>query len=116
MSCGYAIASPADRLMAPFLVPKGLPETDVAAKLFENFKVLYGLFTRAAQATALKSQQAVNRARYARTFAPGETVFRRLPGPGRLPKHLFPEPSTGPYRRGSRKRVYVFELFWMGVF
>eukprot|EP00969_Alexandrium_andersonii_P302716 13381233-Alexandrium_andersonii.AAC.1 len=42
-------------------------------------------------------QDYVNRTRHYRSLDPGEVVFRRQPGPARLPKRLFPEPSTGPY-------------------
>eukprot|EP00969_Alexandrium_andersonii_P113093 4999105-Alexandrium_andersonii.AAC.1 len=42
-------------------------------------------------------QDYVNRTRHYRSLDPGEAVFRRQPGPARLPKRLFPEPSTGPY-------------------
>ena len=45
----------------------------------------------------MRAECRANRTRHERTFVRGETVFRRMPGPGRLPKHLFPEPSTGPY-------------------
>eukprot|EP00969_Alexandrium_andersonii_P230701 10188405-Alexandrium_andersonii.AAC.1 len=34
MSTGYALASSVDARLAPFMVPQGLPETDVAARLF----------------------------------------------------------------------------------
>eukprot|EP00969_Alexandrium_andersonii_P049264 2161833-Alexandrium_andersonii.AAC.1 len=42
-------------------------------------------------------QDYVNRTRRYRSLGPGEVVFRRQPGPARLPERLFPEPSTGPY-------------------
>eukprot|EP00969_Alexandrium_andersonii_P081499 3592070-Alexandrium_andersonii.AAC.1 len=79
------------------MVPAGLPETDVAARLFSGFRELYGVFQRLGQETGLKMQDYVNRTRHYRSFDPGEVVFRRQPGPARLPKRLFPEPSTGPY-------------------
>ena len=40
MSCGYGLLSPADSKVAPFMVPNGTAETDVAAKLFLNWKEL----------------------------------------------------------------------------
>ena len=43
LSCAYAIAHPLDRQLAPFRVPKGAPETDEAARLFDSFRELYGL-------------------------------------------------------------------------
>ena len=45
---------------------------------------------------SLRQQMRINRTRPDRVFYPGEIVFRRLPPGARLPKHLFPEPSTGP--------------------
>ena len=97
MSCGFAIATPQEPRLAPFLVPTGLPETDVAVKLFSNFREVYGMFHRVKAEESLRNQMRVNSSRHERTFAPGETVFRRLPVGARLPKHLFPEPSSGPY-------------------
>ena len=45
MTAGYAIASSVDKRLAPFQVPTGLAETDVATKLFANFKETCTLFT-----------------------------------------------------------------------
>ena len=97
MLCGSSIATPNDNRLAPFLVPSGLPQTDVAARLFSNFRELYTLFMRVKTEETLRSQLRVNLGRHERTFFPGETVFRRLPMGARLPKHLLPEPSSGPY-------------------
>ena len=83
--------------MALFAVPQGVAETDVAARLFSNFRELYGLFTRVKAEESLRQQMRINRTRPDRVFYPGEIAFRRLPPGARLPKHLFPEPSTGPY-------------------
>ena len=46
VSCGYALPTEVDERLRPFLVPQGLPETDVAVRLFENFRELYSLFHR----------------------------------------------------------------------
>ena len=54
MTCGYAIASSVDRRLAPFMVPKGLPETEVCAKLFPSWKELYGCFSATTRRRALK--------------------------------------------------------------
>ena len=56
MTAGYAIASSVDKRLAPFQVPTGLAETDVAAKLFANFKETCALFTRCTQDLALRRQ------------------------------------------------------------
>ena len=37
------MASPADERFAPFTVPQSLPETDVAVRLFANFRELLAL-------------------------------------------------------------------------
>ena len=97
MACGYAIASPIDRQLAPSLVPKGLAESDVAARLFTNWVELHGLFSRASRDAALRVQIRVNHNRHRRELHQGETVFRKLPHGARMQKHLFPAPSCGPY-------------------
>ena len=81
-----------------------LPETDVASKLFDGFRGLMGVFTRAAQEAALKAQMAENKTRVERTFEKGEVVFRKLPSPARMSKHLFPAPCTGPYQIEEQPR------------
>ena len=55
------------------------------------------MFQRLGQDTAQKMQDKANRSRRARTFDPGEVVFRKMPGPARLPKRWFPDPCSGPY-------------------
>ena len=97
ISCGWSITSAVDRLLVPFRVPPGLPETDAAAKLFTSFRELYGVFTRASREQGFRDELRRNQHRYDRTFEVGDTVFRRVPRGARLPKHIFPEPSTGPY-------------------
>eukprot|EP00969_Alexandrium_andersonii_P160211 7078121-Alexandrium_andersonii.AAC.1 len=37
-SSGYTLASSVDARLAPFMVPQGLPETEVAARLFSGFR------------------------------------------------------------------------------
>eukprot|EP00969_Alexandrium_andersonii_P240380 10611974-Alexandrium_andersonii.AAC.1 len=64
MSTGYALASSVDARLTPFMVPQGLPETDVAARLFSGFRELYGLFQRLNQEASLKMQDYVNRTRH----------------------------------------------------
>ena len=89
LSCAYGIATTAEARLMPFMVPTGLPETHVAANLFNRFRELYGVFKRATQDAAFKQQLKENKLRVDRTFEPGETVFRRLPRPARMPQHLF---------------------------
>ena len=97
MSCGYAIAVPDDARLTPFMAPDGVASTDIAVRLFANFRELYGLFQRVKTEESMRSQMRLNATRHERVFEKGETVFRRLPAGARLPKHLFPEPSSGPY-------------------
>ena len=42
LSCGYVLASATDKRLAPFEVPKLLPETEVAKESFSRFRELYG--------------------------------------------------------------------------
>ena len=59
--------------------PPGQAETDVAKKLFDNFKELHGIFSRMTAHEAQQKQDELNRKRSFRVFEKGETVFRRLP-------------------------------------
>eukprot|EP00969_Alexandrium_andersonii_P183186 8094331-Alexandrium_andersonii.AAC.1 len=65
MSTGYA-------RLTPFMVLQGLPETDVAARLFNGFRELYGMFQRLAQESSQKMQDYFNRTRRYRSLDPGE--------------------------------------------
>ena len=97
LACAYGIASDSDRALAPFMIPQGLPETEQVATMFSRFRQLYGTLTRFNRENALNAQQRHNATRIDRTFEPGETVFRKLPRPARVAKHLFPSPCSGPY-------------------
>ena len=66
-------------------------------RVFSNFKALYGLYNRVRTEESLRTQMQLNTTRHAKVFEPGDVAFRRLPSGARLPKHLFPEPSSGPY-------------------
>ena len=63
--------------MAPLMVPQGVAVADVAARLFQNFRELAGLFTRWRMDEALRRQTIINRARYARNFNEGDIVASR---------------------------------------
>ena len=97
MSCAYAVVSDTDARLAPFMVPSGLPESDIVAKTFQNFRSIYGTFTRVNRERSINDITASNKDRIVRWFEPGETVFRRMPRGARMPKHMFPPPSRGPY-------------------
>eukprot|EP00969_Alexandrium_andersonii_P026720 1165748-Alexandrium_andersonii.AAC.1 len=60
---GYALASSVDARLTPFMVPQGLPETEIAARLFRGFRELYGVFQRLSQESSRKMQDYVNRTR-----------------------------------------------------
>ena len=79
LPCGWAIATPRGRGLAPFLVPHGLPGTDVAARLFTSFRELYGVFARATREQPFRNELRENQRRYDRDFEQGETVFRKVP-------------------------------------
>ena len=98
MSCGYAIASPMDSRLEPFMVPKGLPETEIAARLFENFRELYGLFQKVTSSTSLLNAFKLNKNRHTMPLREGDLVYRRLPPGSRLPKRLFSDNVRGPYK------------------
>ena len=46
MSTGYSLVRDVDRRLAPFLVPSGTAKTGLAARVFDRFKGLYGIFSR----------------------------------------------------------------------
>ena len=83
--------------MAPFELPWGLPETDIAQKLFERFRELHGVFARSTADEMLKKQEELNRKRTVRVFEKGEVVFRKLPSFARPAKHLLGDRCTGPF-------------------
>ena len=98
LSCAHSIITDTDAKLAPFRVPQGLPESDQVARLFSNFRSIFGQFTRVNREQSIATINAANRDRVTHTFEPGETVFRRMPRNSRLPKHLLPPPSRGPYK------------------
>ena len=104
MSCAYAIVSDTDARLAPFRVPRGLPQSDLVAKTFANFKSIYGTFTRINREKSLMDINAANRSRVIRCFEPGETVFRKMPGNAKTPKGFLPAPNRGPYVGQAARR------------
>ena len=46
MSTGYSLVSDIDRRLAPFTVPNGTAQTEIAARVFDRFRGLYGMFAR----------------------------------------------------------------------
>ena len=80
LSCAWGIACSRDTQLAPFQVPAGTPETDVASGLFSNFRELMGVFTRYSVDAALRTQLAENKTRVERTFESGEIVSQAPSG------------------------------------
>ena len=97
LETGYSLLQEPDVTLAPFLVPKGIAQTDLAARLFCNFRELSGIMKRHKEEKFAKKTLQVNQHRHLRQLMPGETVFRRMPGKARPAKHLLGEPSAGPY-------------------
>ena len=96
--------------MAPFQLPGGMPETDIATKLFANWKELYGIFIRCSQEKAPQLQMRLNRNKAVRRLDPGDIVYRRLPAPARLAKHLLPEQGLGPYEMVGQTSFFSCQL------
>ena len=46
MSCAHPIITDMEAKLAPFRIPQGVPESDHVAKLFSNFRSIFGMFTR----------------------------------------------------------------------
>ena len=42
MSCAYAVVTETDARLSPFEVPLGLPESDIVARTFSQFKSIFG--------------------------------------------------------------------------
>eukprot|EP00973_Karenia_brevis_P007486 1013108-Karenia_brevis.AAC.1 len=97
LQTGYSLLQEPDVTLAPFMVPRGMAETDIVARLFSNFRELAGIFNRAKEAALAKQEEQINRTRHMRQLMPGEVVFRRMPPKARPPKHLLGVPSMGPY-------------------
>ena len=97
LSQGFGLLVDTDRRLAPFSLPWGLPETEVASRLFEQFRELYGMYSRCTAEEVLKKQEELNRKRTVRIFDKGEVVFRKLPSFARPAKHLLGDRCTGPY-------------------
>ena len=74
-----------------------MAETDIAARLFDNFRNLYSMFMRIQQEERLKDQLRINQKRYLRKLEVGDVVFRKLPIAARGSKRMFAPTSTGPY-------------------
>ena len=55
MQTGYSILQESDATLAPFMVPRGSAQTDVAARLFSNFREMAGVLQRHKEAVLASS-------------------------------------------------------------
>ncbi len=92
------------------MVPRGTAQTDIAARLFSNFREMAGILNRHKDAQMEKSREQVNQTRHLRQLIPGEIVFRRMPAKARPAKHLLGEPSAGPYIVDSQASLSSVKL------
>ena len=76
---------------------QGTAQTDLAARVFDRFRGLYGIFGRAVRFRAQQVEEVVNRRRNLRVFDEGEMVYRKKPAFARPPKQLMADPISGPY-------------------
>jgi len=97
LQTGYSLLQEPDATLAPFMVPRGTPQTDTVARLFSNFRELAGILNRHKEASLLRQKDTLNQSRHLRILHPGEVVFRKMPSKARPAKHLLAEPSSGPY-------------------
>lgn len=97
LQTGYALLQEPDVTLAPFMVPRGTAQTDVAARLFSNFREMASILQRHKEAILAKQEMTVNQHRHLRSLRLGEFVFRKMPAKARPAKHLLGEPSAGPY-------------------
>ena len=54
-----AMAANADKRLAPFMFPAGVADTEIAARLFNNFRELAGMFQRWRSEAAMRRQTLV---------------------------------------------------------
>ncbi|MEC8021486.1 MAG: integrase zinc binding domain-containing protein, partial [Pseudomonadota bacterium] len=97
MATGYALVGEVDRRLAPFTVPGGVAQTSLAARVFDRFRGLYGIFSRSSRHRAQQIEDTINRRRNLRVFDEGELVYRKKPAFARPPKQQMSDPVAGPY-------------------
>ena len=97
LQTGFSLLQEPDATLAPFLIRRGLPQTDTVARLITNFRDLATLLNRHKEEQGRLKAQQVNQHRHLRTLDKGEVVFPKMPAKARAPKHLLEPPSKGPY-------------------
>ncbi len=56
LQTGYSLVQEPDVTLAPFMVPNGLPQTDICARLFCNFRTMAGILHRHKEQIHRKSE------------------------------------------------------------
>ncbi len=72
LQTGYALLHQPDVTLAPFLVPRSTAQTDVAARLFNNFRELVGILRRHKEQILIEQVDYANATRNLRRLTPGE--------------------------------------------
>ena len=94
---GYALLVNREQQESLFHVPDTLPETEVARKMFREFRDAHGIFSRHTADDAQRKMEELNKNRAERVFAKGEIVFRRLAAYARPNRHLLGDKCSGPF-------------------
>ena len=53
MATGYALVGEVDQRLAPFKIPTGTAQTELAARVFDRFRGLYGIYSRSVRHKAV---------------------------------------------------------------
>ena len=78
--------------------------TELAARVFDRFRGLYGMFSRSVRYRAQQTEDAINRRRNLKVFDAGEMVYRKKPAFARPPNQLMADPALGPFEVSRRRR------------
>ena len=57
MTTGYALVGEVDRRLAPFMIPTGTAQTELAARVFDRFRGLYGIYSRSVTHKAKQAEE-----------------------------------------------------------
>ncbi len=85
------------------MVPQGLVQSELAARVFDRFRGLYGMFSRSVRYRAQQVEDVINRRRNLKAFDAGELVYRKKPAFARPPKQFLADPTSGPYEVVTQK-------------
>ncbi len=79
MATGYALVGEVDQRLAPFMIPTGTAQTELAARVFDRFRGLYGIYSRSVRHKAKQAEYVVNCRRNLKVFDVGERSAGRSP-------------------------------------